>query len=714
MTNSSPAKKVVLNASRDIPFNKLVLSQTNVRKIKAGVSVEELAQDISRRGLLQSLYVRPVVDGEGKETGQFEVPAGGRRFQALQLLVKQKRLSKTAPVPCVVQERHETAAEEDSLAENVQRAPLHPLDQFRAFQKLREERGMSDEEIAAAFFVTPAVVKQRLKLVSVSPKLLDIYAEDAMTLEQLMAFTVTHDHARQEQVWEAIAKGYNKEPYLIRRMLTEGKVNGADRRAVFVGAEAYEAAGGVISRDLFHQDAGGWFEDTALLERLVDEKLQALSANVMSEGWKWVEVARDFPYGHTIGLRRLAPVQDGLDEQTQDELDALYAEQEQIGAEYADDSEDLPEHVDRRLAEIEQAIAKLEDRPERYESDEIARAGVFISLSHEGRARIERGFLRPEDEPKVLDEGGDLDSGDPSASKALAEGADLPDSPVPQANAPETASEEDEGDAMRPLSERLVTELTAHRTLALRAALADDPGTAFIAVLHALCLRAFYGQASYDPASCLEIDSKSAPLSQGGPDLNNTPAAESLSKLHEQWASHLPGEPAELWVWLFALDRDSRDALFAYCAARTVNAVHEPWQRRARAIAHAAQLATTLQLDIATQWAPTRDNYLGRVTKAHILEAVREAKGEAAAQLIDHLKKGEMADEAERLLAGSGWLPKILRTPGLEARDAFDAERSHEEQDEEAHPAGAVELPAFLADYADPVASNGVYAEAAE
>src|SRR3954465_4740603 len=176
--------KLVLNGARALPFNKLVPSAANVRKVKAGVSLEELAEDIGRRGLIQSLHVRPVLDA-GAETGLFEVTAGGRRLQALQRLVKAKRLSKTQGVPCVVQTNHGTAAEEDSLAENVQRAPLHPLDQFRAFRTLREERGMSDEEIAAAFFVSAQVVRQRLNLTTVSEKLLNLYAEDAISLEQL-------------------------------------------------------------------------------------------------------------------------------------------------------------------------------------------------------------------------------------------------------------------------------------------------------------------------------------------------------------------------------------------------------------------------------------------------------------------------------------------------------------------------------------------------
>jgi len=270
---ANAVQKITLSTSRDIPFNKLVLSQSNVRRVKAGVSVEELAEDIARRTLLQSLNVRPVLDSGGNETGMFEVPAGGRRFRALEQLVKQKRLAKTAPIPCVVRDASaDASAEEDSLAENIHREPLHPLDQFRAFLAFRE-KGLSEDEIAARFFVTPTVVKQRLRLAAVSTKLLDVYAEDGMTLDQLMAFTVTNDHARQEQVWDAIAHSYNKEPYYIRRQLTEGAVRASDRRALFVGIDVYEAAGGVVMRDLFQDDDGGWLQGPGLLDCLVIEKI---------------------------------------------------------------------------------------------------------------------------------------------------------------------------------------------------------------------------------------------------------------------------------------------------------------------------------------------------------------------------------------------------------------------------------------------------------
>lgn len=228
-------QKITLSQARGIPFNKLKLSQSNVRKIKAGVSVEELAEDIARRGLLQSLFVQPELDADGAETGLLEVPAGGRRYQALALLVEQKRLNKTAPVPCIVRDPTDgITAEDDSLAENTQRAPLHPLDQFRAFAALRDQ-GLDEAEIAAAFFVTPQVVKQRLKLTTVAPSLLEAYAEEEMTLAQLMAFTVHPEHERQEEVWAALKDSWNNNAHNIRRMLTETTVRAGDRRAIFIG-----------------------------------------------------------------------------------------------------------------------------------------------------------------------------------------------------------------------------------------------------------------------------------------------------------------------------------------------------------------------------------------------------------------------------------------------------------------------------------------------
>jgi ParB family transcriptional regulator, chromosome partitioning protein len=668
---ATTVQKITLSPSRDIPFNKLLLSQSNVRRVKAGVSVEELADDIARRGLLQGLSVRAVVDQAGVETGMFEIPAGGRRYRALELLVKQKRLAKTAPVPCIV--RDSGIAEEDSLAENVQRAPLHPLDQFQAFLALRE-KGQSEEEIAAAFFVSVNVVKQRLKLASVSPALLDIYAEDGMTLDQLMAFTVSGDHERQEQVFERLKASYDKQPYTVRRMLTEGAVRASDKRAQFIGVDAYVAAGGTVLRDLFQGDDGGWLQDVPLVDQMMAEKLKTESDAVSAEGWKWIEVAPDFAYGHAFGLRQLCGETVALTAEEEATRDALQGEFDRLSEEYQD-ADELPDEVDERLSELETALEGFETRPVVFDPAEVARAGAFVSIGPDGQLRIERGYIRPEDELAAEPESDvSADDEDERAIAASSVGTDA----IVAAEAV-AAPEEDEG--LSPISDRLMTELTSHRTLGLRHALGERPDVAFLAALHVLTLKTFY---HYGSDSCLELDLKSVSFGTQAPGLNDSASAEAIRARHESWAKALPKESADLWDALLEWDGDSQAGLFTHIVSLSVNAVCEPWNRRPRAFAHADRLAQAVDLDMAAVgWKPTVDNFLGRVTKARILQAVAQAKDQRAADRIEHLKKGDMAAEAETLLADTGWLPEPLRTPGRASGDQQSPESTVEETPEQ-------------------------------
>ena len=658
-------QKITLSSARDIPFNKLVLSQSNVRRVKAGVSIEELAESIARRGLIQSLHVRPVLDADGAESGMFEVPAGGRRYRALELLAKQKRLAKTSLVPCVVGDANsDILVDEVSLVENMERAPLHPLDQFRAFQAMRD-KGMTEEAIAAAFFVGVNVVKQRLRLAAVSPTLLEIYAEDGMTLEQLMAFTVSPDHARQEQVWDAIKDSWQKEPYQIRRTLTETAVRASDKRAIFVGVDAYEAAGGIVLRDLFQSDDGGWLQDPVLLDRMVAEKLKATADQIAEEGWKWIEVAVSFPYGHDHGLRELAGVAVDLTDEERATREALREEYDRIEAEYSE-ADELPDVIDQRLGEIEQALEAFENRPVSYDQADIAIAGAFVSLDADGSLSIDRGYVRAEDEPQAEPDG-EASEGDqpdtPAVQRAVTTIGGKPAEP-----------EDDEEDGIKPLPERLVIELTAHRTLALRNALAEHPHVAMTMLLHKLLSDTFIHT---NPSGCLEANVRHIFFSAQSEELKDSPSAQAINDRHERWGDHIPADDQALWTWLTDLDDGTRMELLALCVSYGVNALFErpnPYSGSGVSqhgldvrLAQADRLARATGMDmVAAGWKPTVSNYLGRVTKPRILEAVREGAGERAAQLIDHMKKGDMAKEAERLLTDSGWLPEPLRLASID------------------------------------------------
>ncbi|MES2035214.1 MAG: ParB N-terminal domain-containing protein [Pseudomonadota bacterium] len=621
---------------RDIPLDKLKKSPKNARKVPhTEAAIEALAASIAKKGVLQAPVVEPEYDGEGEATGYFLVTIGEGRRLALRLRAKRKQIRKTHPVRCVLDLSNDP--HEISLDENVTRSAMHPADQFEAFRDLAERKGWGAEEIGARFGVSAHVVRQRLRLGAVSPTLMAIYREDGLTLDQLMAFAVSEDHDRQEQVY--VQNPYNRQPHAIRRAMTEGKVSACDHRARFVGLEAYAEAGGSVLRDLFTEDGGGWLEDVALLDRLAVEKVAAHAEAIRaSEGWKWAEGHLDYPSGH--GLAR---VYAHKVERTPEETAARQAIAEDYDAlvETWAEVEDLPPQIEDQFSDFEARLAALgEDYA--YDPDDVARGGLFVIVTQDGTTRIERGFIRaedarPEPEPETSHEAGGPRDDDKAVEPPEAE----------------------EPDGLTPLSDRLVADLTAHRTAALRDRLAGHPDVALIATIHVLVLRAFYvGHAN---ASCLDIRLTSASLAREAEGIEDSIAEQNIAARHELWARQLPQEAAEVWPFVVGLDGDSRMSLLAHCVGISVHAVRN-WERRPAVHAHADTLAVAVDLDMTAYWTATPRSYFGRVTKARIGEAVREAAGEEAASGIAELKKGPMAEAAEGLIAGTGWLPPLLRT----------------------------------------------------
>ncbi len=415
------------------------------------------------------------------------------------------------------------------------------------------------------------------------------------------AFTVAGDWERQEQVWERLAAAYSREPYTIRRLLTEGAVRASDKRARFIGLDAYEQAGGTVLRDLFQGDDGGWLQDVALVDRLVAERLAREAEAVRAEGWRWIEVAPDFPYGHTFRLRQFRGEAVPMTVEEEAEQEALQAEFDRLEEVHAD--QELPEAVEQRLAEIEERLSALDERPISFDPAEVARAGAFVSIDGNGGVRVERGYVRPEDElpvapepepePEAVVDSGDAEmaGAEPPASMPPRVGMDA--GTVHAGPAPSPEPEEDEG--IKPLPDRLLAELTTHRTLALRHAIGERPDVALLAALHALCLQVFY---PYALDTCLELDLRHVALTAQAPGLSETATAQAIGARHQAWAAFLPREAGDLWQALSATDEDTRQRLFAHCVGCAVNAVHEAWNRRPRALAHADRLAEAVQLDM--------------------------------------------------------------------------------------------------------------------
>ncbi|WP_180896952.1 ParB/RepB/Spo0J family partition protein [Caulobacter flavus] len=665
--------QVFTGTERVYPLNKLKRDPDNVRK--AGHSeavIERRAASILAKGLIQLPVVRPERRADGSETGYALVTAGEGRRLALRLLAKRRLIPKTAPVRCLVDERN--LATEVSLEENYAREPLHPADEFEAFRTLAEGEGLGAETIAARFGVTPAVVRERLRLGAVHPDLIQRYRDGALTLDQLTAFAVSEDRERQLQVWELFADA-KPHPTTIRRAMTEKTVQATDRRVMFVGIEAYVAAGGHVIRDLFTEDHGGYLSDPALVDRLVVEKLTAMVERFQAaEGWKWSQIHLDYPHGH--GLARVWPKPVVLGQDRLAEREALTQEYEALGETWGA-VEDLPAEVEARLSAIEADLAQ--DVVEAYDPDDLARAGVWIVLGYDGQPRVERGLVRPEDvlQAPADETGPDEEAAGDGDGDSGGEGDEV-----------EEVEETGRG-AMAPLSAKLVADLTAHRTAGLRLALSNDPDLALVALTHALALCAFHGAGR---ATCLDIRAGSAFLPDHGEGVKTSPAYEALRTRHDQWAKQAPSEPEAMWDFVVGLDGDSRASLLAYCVARSVDAVRA-FSGSSPRLDHAEVLATATDLDMTAFWSPTQDRYLGRVTKGHVLSALAEAVSPDTASRLSGLKKGDLIAAAEPDLVKARWLPALLRTRSLTVApdpdgDPAQAEATNGVDEEVQAPAG--------------------------
>ncbi|MHC5307764.1 ParB/RepB/Spo0J family partition protein [Bartonella sp. LJL80] len=653
----------ILLQSKIVPLNMLFVSNRNVRQTATDENLDELGNDIIRQGLLYPLIIEAELDETGAETGRYGVIAGGRRYRALQKKAIEKIIAKDYPVKCEMREAGSTIlAEDTSLAENVQRLGLHPIDQFYAFMALME-KGMSETEIAAAYYVTELVVKQRIRLAKVAPEILDEYRNKKLTLDQVIAFSVCDDHERQLQVLDFIKEAsfdYQRAPHNIRSMLMEKTVKMSDPRANFVGLDAYLAASGPVTRDLFGDEDDTYLENPALLETLFNEKLEAEAANLKNQGWKWVKPLYERYNAYRNTHRRLVGHFPELSDEEYAARQKLWDDLNTLEAEY-EEYEDYNEAIETRLEELNDQLAAYENRPPVYDEEQKAISGAFVYVNNEGQIHIDCGYIDPADE-----ETSDVDDDNQETMEDMDEDDDEP--------------EEDELDTS--LSGRLITNLTQHQTQALRNKLAKYPDTALCLLLHCFVKTTFATNRSYDSNHILQITIRNDALVFGNDILKATAyGAEIEDRFAEYYEMFDDLDDHQLWATLQGMSLDEKLTLLTFCISTGLNVVEGKAMSNSYLQKRREQkydLMNALDFNMREEgWLPTANSYFSMLNKKHILDIIAEVKDPTTARHLSSFKKDVMIREAERITQNTDWLPSLLCRPTIakahESEDVAEA-----------------------------------------
>lgn len=620
-----------------VPANRLVQSPKNARRTDKQRNIESLAASILAVGLLQNLVGFQVGD-------DFEVDAGERRRLAIALLVSEGSLPEDWPVPVrILDDEMRTAA---SAAENVEREQMHAADLFDAFHQLTVE-GWTIDRIADAFSVTPLVVERYLSLAAAAPAMLGLFRTGDVTTEQLIALCATPDHELQESIWRNTST-WNRQPATLRRLALAAEIDaGTDARVAFIGGiDAYVAAGGQVRRDLFSADGqGGFIADVALLTRLVQEKLERAADEVRAEGWGWVQVWPEFDwteyhrFGHIARKRgELTPAAAAAMDALQQEHATLAAEVDAFG-EDLDVGDEIPEAdaerldaLNARLEEIDAEIAAIAEAAVGYDADAMSAAGAVVSMEY-GKLRIERGLVRTADRAK--------------ASEAVGTGSAV-------------SGGREKGVGGRKggeLSDPLQRSLLGHRNLAAQVVTAKNPRVAKV-LLACWTVLTIRQRLSYGVPTDLRISEMGSGTRTQHPisDDEGEVKRKAFEKIGRDLVEPLPLAEEELWDALMGLTSAKLDRLIAFGVAASVSLTRK----------HAgltAKLLGALGFDMADHFVPTAANFLGRVSKAMIVDALGEAGvGGNPAGLLG-LKKGDLADHAAKSLAPTRWVPALIRTP---------------------------------------------------
>ncbi|EGD8417920.1 hypothetical protein DOU16_24620, partial [Shigella sonnei] len=557
-----------------VPLASLIKSPLNVRTVPySAESVSELAESIKGVGLLQNLVVH-TLPGD-----RYGVAAGGRRLAALNMLAERGIIPADWPVRVkVIPQELATAA---SMTENGHRRDMHPAEQIAGFRAMAQE-GKTPAQIGDLLGYSPRHVQRMLKLADLAPVILDALAEDRITTEHCQALALENDTARQVQVFEAACQsgwGGKPEVQTIRRLVTESEVAVAgNSKFRFVGADAFSPD--ELRTDLFSDDGDGYVDRVALDAALL-EKLQAVAEFLReAEGWEWC-AGRMEPVGEcredARAYRNLPEPEAVLTEAEDERLNELMARYDSL--------ENQCEESDLLAAEMKLIDCMAKVRA--WTPEMRAGSGVVVSWRY-GNVCIQRGVqLRSEDD--VAD---DADRTEQGLESASVEEISLP----------------------------LLTKLTSERTLAVQAALMQQPDKSLALLAWTLCLNVFDSKAHSSPAR-IRLECEHYALTSDAPSGKEGAAFMALMAEHSRFAALLPeGWERDMTTFL-SLSQEVLLSLLSFCTACSLNGV------QTRECGHTSRspldsLESAIGFHMRDWWQPTKANFFGHLKKPQIIAAL--------------------------------------------------------------------------------------------
>ena len=606
-------------AEVSVPLASLIKSPLNVRTVPySAESVSELAESIKGVGLLQNLVVH-ALPGD-----RYGVAAGGRRLAALNMLAERGILTADWPVRVkVIPQELATAA---SMTENGQRRDMHPAEQIAGFRAMAQE-GKTPAQIGDLLGYSPRHVQRMLKLADLAPVILDALAEDRITTEHCQALALENDTARQVQVFDAACQsgwGGKPEVQTIRRLVTESEVAVAgNSKFRFVGADAFSPD--ELRTDLFSDDEGGYVDCVALDAALL-EKLQAVAEHLReAEGWEWC-AGRMEPVGECredAGTYRCLPEPEAvLTEAEEERLNELMTRYDAL--------ENQCEESD--LLEAEMKLMRCMAKVRAWTPEMRAGSGVVVSWRY-GNVCVQRGVqLRSED-----DAADDAERTEQVQEKASVEEISLP----------------------------LLTKMSSERTLAVQAALMQQPDKSLALLAWTLCLNVF-GSGVYSNPAKIRLECEHYSLTSDAPSGKEGAAFMALMAEKARLAALLPEGWSRDMTTFLSLSQEVLLSLLSFCTACSIHGVQtREYGRTSRSPLDS--LETAIGFHMRDWWQPTRGNYFGTLKKQQIIAALNEAGLSGAARDAEKMKKGDAAEHAEFHMKDNRWVPGWMCAPRPQA-----------------------------------------------